>query len=44
MACDNALDFGPVQVSDPETEIKDMDKGQYDKESEAEKSLIRCGY
>ena len=47
MARDNALDFGPVQVSDPETEIKDMDKGQYEKymkESEAEKSLIRCGY
>ena len=27
MARDNALDFGPLQVSDPKTEIKDMGKG-----------------
>ena len=47
MSRDYTDDFGPEMVSDPEIDLKDMNKDQYEmftKKSEAEKVLIKNGY
>ena len=47
MARNYAFDFGPVKVSAPEREIKDMGKEEYDKyikQTDAEKASIKKGY
>ena len=47
MARNYAFDFGPVKVSAPEKEIKDMGKEEYDiyiKQTDAQKASIKKGY
>ena len=47
MARNYAFDFGPVKVSAPESEIKDMGKEEYDKyikQTDAQKTSIKKGY